>query len=261
MVQPPFCTVKVAGLPNGDCGWAFSPVYFVAFRWLCESLILNLLVGITLNNFTFLTDDVNHTETEDWRKGASLSQVILAAKAFRKVDSKRRGFVPVTSLHRLLFIMPQPLGFRKPDGGVQYSSSDKVTHLLIRAELNLLTVKNAADASEQARGLVGRLRRMLEEAVGLHKLQGEERVVSYAQVMVALWCWQKPDLVSTLLRRQRRRALPSYLCNSQRVENLFLSAITSLSVRNAISTTTLHGRVPTWHTRDEYSFARWTLHR
>ena len=207
MVQPPFCTVKVAGLPNGDCGWAFSPVYFVAFRWLCESLILNLLVGITLNNFTFLTDDVNHTETEDWRKGASLSQVILAAKAFRKVDSKRRGFVPLTSLHRLLFIMPQPLGFRKPDGGVQYSSSDKVTHLLIRAELNLLTVKNAADASEQARGLVGRLRRMLE-AVGLHKLQGEERVVSYAQVMVALWCWQKPDLVSTLLRRQRRRAFP-----------------------------------------------------
>jgi|NorSeaMetagenome_1021524.scaffolds.fasta_scaffold22826_3 hypothetical protein len=45
-----------------DC----NTVYFVAFRWLCESLILNLLIGITFNNFTFLTDDVNHVETPDW---------------------------------------------------------------------------------------------------------------------------------------------------------------------------------------------------
>ena len=57
-----------------------------------------------------LTSDAVHR-----REGASLSQVIDAAKVFRSVDHNR-GFIPLTSLRRLLFALPQPLGFRKPDG-------------------------------------------------------------------------------------------------------------------------------------------------
>ena len=206
MVQPPYCTADLHSISNTDCGWPFAPAYFVAFRWLCESLILNLLIGIVFNNFTFLTDHGQHVDTPDWRNGASLSQVIEAAKVFRTID-RCRGFIPLTSVRRLLFSLEQPLGFRKPDGGVEYKKRQQITYLLIRAELNLLAVQNAQDAAEHARRFLGKLKQMLANALGSHVLKANESAVSYTQVMVTLWCWQKPEFVSNILRRKRRRTL------------------------------------------------------
>jgi hypothetical protein len=206
MVQPPYCTADLHSISSSDCGSPFAPAYFVAFRWLCESLILNFLIGIIFNNFSFLTDDWHHVETTDWKNGASLSQVIDAAKVFRTVD-RCRGFIPLTSVRRLLFSLAQPLGFRKPDGGVEYEKRHQITYLLIRAELNLLAVQNAQNAAEHARGFLGKLKQMLARALGSHVRKANESTVSYTQVMVTLWCWQKPDFVSSFSRRQRRRTL------------------------------------------------------
>jgi hypothetical protein len=110
-------------------------------------------------------------------------------------------------VRRLLFSLEQPLGFRKPDGGVEYEKRHQITYLLIRAELNLLAVQNAQDAAEHARGFLGKLKQMLANALGSHVLKANESTVSYTQVMVTLWCWQKPHLVSSFSRRQRRRTL------------------------------------------------------
>ena len=145
-MQPPFCTHTFEGFTYGDCGWQGAPLYFVAVNWVCESLLLNLLIGITLHNFTSLTDDMTHIETPDWRHGASDQRILLAAAEFRKLDQGRRC-IPLSALGRLFFAMPQPLGSRTPDGCGEFGRTEKSVLLLIGAVLNLLEAQNGQRAA------------------------------------------------------------------------------------------------------------------
>jgi hypothetical protein len=106
------------------------------------------------------------------------------------------------------FLFPSSTAFTDDHpGGVEYEKCHQITYLFIRAELNLLALQNAQDAAKHARGLLGKPRQMLANSVGISVLEANERAVSYTQVMVALWCWQKPNFVSALSCRQRRRFL------------------------------------------------------
>ena len=42
----------------GDCGSQVSVVYFMAFKLICELIMLNLFIGMILENFAFITDEV-----------------------------------------------------------------------------------------------------------------------------------------------------------------------------------------------------------
>jgi len=50
-VQPPLCTEKFSGYSFGDCGNALvTPLFFVILKISCELMMLNLLVGMILDN-------------------------------------------------------------------------------------------------------------------------------------------------------------------------------------------------------------------
>ena len=59
--MPPFCTQNFETgdgrvLSYGDCGNEFGFLYFLTYKVLCEFTILNLFVGMILNNFAFCAD-------------------------------------------------------------------------------------------------------------------------------------------------------------------------------------------------------------
>ena len=50
-VQPPLCTKSFPGYSFGDCGYElFTPIFFVTLKIICELMMLNLLVGMILDN-------------------------------------------------------------------------------------------------------------------------------------------------------------------------------------------------------------------
>jgi hypothetical protein len=153
----------------------------MAFRWICESIILNLVIGITLNNFLFLSDDVTHQQTPDWSKGSSLSQVEQVARVFRSVEAGR-GFVHLCSLRRMLSRTPQPLGFLAADGrDAALHDDEEDAFLFIRAELNLLALQNQARAAAREQRLFGRIQIALRSFFGA-RLEEKQETVTYSQV-------------------------------------------------------------------------------
>merc|ERR1712127_228140 len=58
-VQPPFCTEKFSGYSFGDCGNAVvTPVFFIILKISCELMMLNLLVGMILDNLGVIMSSV-----------------------------------------------------------------------------------------------------------------------------------------------------------------------------------------------------------
>jgi hypothetical protein len=109
-LQPPYCTPNFVThdgrlLSYGDCGMTFSPVYFLSFKILCEFTILNLFVGMILNNFSFCADGGN-TRTiiteQDLEKFARIW--------VKEADSKKTGTIPMDYIYKLMFRIGSPLG-------------------------------------------------------------------------------------------------------------------------------------------------------
>ena len=44
-------------------------------KLVCENVMLNLLIGMILDNFSYVTDEVAHVPDEEWSQGASDAQV------------------------------------------------------------------------------------------------------------------------------------------------------------------------------------------
>ncbi len=71
-----------SGLPDysfGDCGTAYARFFFCAMKIVCENVILNLFIGMILDNFGFIMEDVGLGIKEDdaWEKGSTADQVRL----------------------------------------------------------------------------------------------------------------------------------------------------------------------------------------
>lgn len=115
-IQPPFCTMTFEGFSFGDCGYvSVTPMFFIVLKVLCELMILNLLVGMILDNLNVIMNSVDHVETDDWRNGASFNQVNNAAVDFKRFSSNSNK-ISLTCIRPLLHTMRQPLGFRNTKG-------------------------------------------------------------------------------------------------------------------------------------------------
>ena len=65
----------------GDCGdRATAGFYFVAFKLVCESVMLNLFIGMIIENFSFITGETELVEDDEWSEGASSHQIESLAR-------------------------------------------------------------------------------------------------------------------------------------------------------------------------------------
>jgi len=181
-----------------DCGksWAF-PCWLI-LKLFCEKIMLNLFIGMILDNFSFITDELSHVEDARWSGGPSTHQIELLAKGFAHFDN-RSGRMPISALHSLLCSLPQPLGFRTRNGALQYGPWERASERLIRAELNVIV----------------RFRRneLLKKQINswnpfssiTNKNQEKMYKIDFVTCMQTFLCWRKPDMVPFLIKQTRGR--------------------------------------------------------
>jgi hypothetical protein len=122
-----------------DCGSPYSFIYWVVLKVVCESIMLNLFIGMILESFEFMVKEATQRDTVSWDNGfIPTNQLMLLVRCFSMLVQNTKGFMPVTNLHLFLMTLPQPIGFRKTNGQVQYGKVERATERLIRAELNVL---------------------------------------------------------------------------------------------------------------------------
>ena len=111
----------------------------MVLKLVCENVMLNLFIGMILDNFGFIMDDVGLSKFEDdyqWTNGSTSDQVKVITKTFQKHDGGT-GYLPICALHSFLTEIHLPLGYRDSEGGLHFGDAERVTELLIRAELNV----------------------------------------------------------------------------------------------------------------------------
>merc|ERR1719199_35539 len=128
-VQYPFCTPVFAkssdpsnsmftysGLDYswGDCGSTSSlpsaQILFPIFIIFGQAVLLNLVIGMILDNFSFITDQVDEVEDPDWSGGATAEQIHHLATIFSLHCLQSGGghtqFLPLWGVTALLRDMP-----------------------------------------------------------------------------------------------------------------------------------------------------------
>ena len=213
-VMPPFCTMRftselVSGYHGpdrtwGDCGGgvAGSLIYFLVVKVLCEYMLLNLFIGLILDNFSYITEDVGHEEDASWTNGPSGDQLQNLAQVFMMYD-KGTGCMPIMSLHALLCDLPLPLGYRKSNGGLRIKPRDLAIELLVRGELNLGIRHEREMVIIRERHWTKRLARFL----GIKKPEIKKvfiNAIDYEVLMVTLFHWRVPSLVPKVVKWQRQ---------------------------------------------------------
>jgi hypothetical protein len=209
-VQPPFCDMHftkatVYGYTGpdrtwGDCGqgMTFSSFFFLAVKLTCEYVLLNLFIGLIIDNFGFITEDVAHQEDGEWETGPSEEQLMKCCRVFQMFD-KGTGFFPISSLHFLLRNLPVPLGYLRPDGKLRMKKKDLMLELLVRSELNLALRHDRETADENNSHWWVRvgLKRPARSKIFVHG-------ISYDVLIRTLWYWRMPTLVPDMVKWQRR---------------------------------------------------------
>ncbi len=111
-VEAPSCTSVVPNKSWNDCGSRhFAYAYFVGVKIVCEFIMLNLFIGLIIDNFSYITEDVGHEEDDNWTEGPSVSQLKNLCRIFQGYDGST-GFVPIHATHCILCDLPVPLGYR-----------------------------------------------------------------------------------------------------------------------------------------------------
>ena len=115
MRSVPECTPEGPGIVYSDCGSPYQAVLFVfVIKIFAEGMILNLCIGMILDNFSFITDDLVFEENQSWSNGPSNRQVEVLATTFRSFDGGT-GYLPLTALRAFLMVANRPLGFAVQD--------------------------------------------------------------------------------------------------------------------------------------------------
>jgi len=183
----------------GDCGADSSRFFFVILKLICENIMLNLFIGMIIDNFSFITDEVAQVETHDWSNGASQDQVQELADAFKKYDAKS-GYMSITALNSFMCTVHQPLGFRDDNDLIIFDERDRVSQILVRAELNVLH-REWLDVMEKKAA-----RPFYRRMIRAPKFEKKKRFVmwvSFEQVMYTLLYWRKPEMVPNSVKYQR----------------------------------------------------------
>ena len=191
----------------GDCGPSVSVAvgYCLALKLVCEYMMLNLFIGLILDNFSYITEDVGHQEDDRWTEGPSLDQLSVLREGFQRYDGGT-GHVPITSLHCMLCDLGAPLGLKKvqrkrtlmPER-VHLTEMDRILEHMIRAELNLCIRSTREVEASNAKSLRYQL--------GLKPLQKRKLFlhgVSYEDFFLTVTFWRFPQLLPAVVKWQRQ---------------------------------------------------------
>ena len=254
-VSTPSCTSYAPGKEWGDCGSRLSSTaFFVLVKILCEFIMLNLFIGLILDNFSYITEDVGHEEDDRWSEGPSVAQLNMLCTLFKEYDSAT-GFMPITSVHCFLCDLPPPLGYRKKDGTLKFTYMDRLLEHLIRSELNLImrqTQKNQV-LKEQS------WKRRFERPQ-THKLFVQS--ISYTDFFMTVTYWRLPRILPDLVKFLRQETVQecAYLASALTIVAFFQtlsgrrkrSRIRSLLEKNSV--------FERWATKDDSHRSRWEDH-
>jgi len=167
-LQPPYCTPNFVAhdgriLSYGDCGLAYSPVFFLCFKVLCEFTILNLFVGMILNNFSFCADGGSTKSViteEDIEKFATIW--------VKEADMKRTGTIPMDFIYKLMFRIGAPLGM--------YGTKQNIARFLCVREDVRRRVQKLDDASSD-----GTATRFFKWLVQVEMLKYEQALLDWKE--------------------------------------------------------------------------------
>lgn len=187
-----------------DCGKAWSFGLWLILKIFCEQIMLNLFIGMILDNFSFITDEVSHVEDERWSGGPSANQIELLVQGFGMYDH-RSGRMPISALHALLSTLPQPLGFRRRNGTMQYGPWERASERLIRAELNVIIRFRRNEL------LKSQIHSWNPFGSFMNKHQDKIHKIDFVTCMQTCLHWRKPDMVPLLIKQTRGRRVDEVL--------------------------------------------------
>ena len=111
MVTGPECTPAGNGVTYTDCGNVYQAlVLMFVIKIFAEGMLVNVSIGMILDNFSFITDSLGFEQDVTWSQGPSNEQVERLAMIFRRFDNGT-GYLPMTALRSFLVTAPRPLGF------------------------------------------------------------------------------------------------------------------------------------------------------
>ena len=111
MVTGPECTPAGNGVAYTDCGNVYQAlVLMFVIKIFAEGMLVNVSIGMILDNFSFITDSLGFEQDVTWSQGPSNEQVERLAMIFRRFDNGT-GYLPMTALRSFLVTAPRPLGF------------------------------------------------------------------------------------------------------------------------------------------------------
>mmetsp|Transcript_4437 Transcript_4437/g.13238 ORF Transcript_4437/g.13238 Transcript_4437/m.13238 type:complete len:593 (+) Transcript_4437:3900-5678(+) len=229
-VQPPECTPRFEGHNFGDCGVAYAWLLFIPFKLICESIMLNLFIGVILEKFAFITDEISSKEDPAWSAGPSGDQFQGLVNNFGRFA--RCNCISIqAATTSLLQLQPVPLGFRLPEhrphtastnlsqfldsnhakvsepntpfgalkpsrlggaGRVEMEAPERAARKMIRAELNVV-LRRRRQEEERFRRQWGLLWLLASVFPSPHRhfING----VLFSDVAKALLHWRKPSLL------------------------------------------------------------------
>lgn len=135
MVSEPSCTGQFEGLSYGDCGSMISPIFFVTFKVIGQWTMINLFIGMIINNFSFCSNRENEGALTD----ADIDYI--CDHWIEKFDEKGSSFIPLEKVYQLMLVIGPPLGFDKEGPRVMSR------YLRAREDLKLVIEEDEADNS------------------------------------------------------------------------------------------------------------------
>jgi hypothetical protein len=191
-----------------DCGGQlYSFGLFSILKIVCQQIMLNLFIGIILENFSCIAEEISHRPDEAWSLGPSTEQIETISKCYFMFCHRRKKLtVSLSDLRALLCVLPLPIGFRKADGTLVYGPWERAAAKLIRAELNLLLRNKRLERANSWNPF-----RPLSEWMSIrhteHK-QGERfslQEVDFVDVLSASIFWRRPQMIPPNIKNIRRR--------------------------------------------------------
>lgn len=199
----------------GDCGDQFSPALFVVCILFCNCIMINLFIGMVLDNFSFFTenaDDGNVLLDETGTRviwTSLVSQVHVISQIYKFFDFSNTGLVPISSLFRMMLESPQPLGF-----GGKYGPADRAAFKVIRAELNVRCLTKWHLQKNQPWYIKTSDRIFFTLFGGLQRNSNHMRV-TFEDYIMTLFYWRKSESVPAMLQQMRVKGLSKILTMSQ----------------------------------------------
>lgn len=222
-VEHPFCTELFGGKGNGDVyGWeewgAFpnlswgdcgsslaARVGFVVFKIIGESILLNLFIGMILDKFGFITDEVALLPDADWSNGSTTSQIQELVAIFTTFG--KRGYISCSSLESLLNAWPHPMGYAQEDGTVKRTPQDLAAQKLIAAELNVIALREQIRLEKEREENMTRWQRFrkLFGRMTAEKPAFKRNISSmgFIDIILTVLYWRLPQMVPTSVKQTR----------------------------------------------------------